>query len=118
VKAITIIAATILLLIVNSVRAGDPFDEAMLAYHEGHYAITRAKLIPIAEKGDGRAQEILGLMYALGPRVFPGVPRDMRSAALWFDRAARNGRPSAREMYCALARAEFRVNPTAWTCVD
>jgi TPR repeat protein len=111
-------ASALLLLVVNSARAAGEFEEAMLAYQQGHYAITRAKLIPIAEKGDARAQEILGLMYALGPRVFPGVPRHMRSAALWLDRAARNGRPTARYMYCALARTEFRIQPTGWSCVD
>jgi TPR repeat protein len=90
----------------------------MIAYQNGHYAIARAKLIVIAEKGDGRAQEMLGLMYALGPRTYPGVPRDQRSAALWFDRAARSGRPLARYLYCALARSEFRIQPTGWHCVD
>lgn len=117
-RTIAMTAAVFLLLAQDPARAAKTFEEAMLSYEKGHFAITRSKLIPLAEKGDSRAQEILGLMYALGPRVFPGVPRDMRSAALWLDRAARNGRPTARYMYCALARSEFRIKPTGWHCVD
>jgi hypothetical protein len=58
-------------------QAADNFEDGRRAYERGEYALARAKLLAAA--GQGAAQ-------------------------LWFDRAARSGRPAARYMACAMAR--------------
>jgi TPR repeat protein len=82
----------------------DELDRAQLAYGNGHYAIAHDELLSASRKGDAQAQELLGIMYLVGPPVFPGVPQDLTQAAVLLDRAARNGRPTAKVMHCALAR--------------
>lgn len=70
-----------------------------------------------ASQGDAAAQELLGFMYILGPSLYPGVARDLRTAALWLDRAARSGQPAARYLSCAIARKEQASRPLAY-CFD
>ena len=63
--------------------AGD-IDAASAAYRKGEYAKALRYVRPLADKGDARAQSILGLMYLYGR----GVPQDDVVAATWFRRAA------------------------------
>jgi TPR repeat protein len=93
--------------------------EAKLAYERGEYQGAREKLLVAANQGDAQAQELLGFMHAFGPQVYPGVTRDLKAATRWFDLAARNGRPVARYMYCALMRrtAEVRLGAQPF-CFD
>lgn len=83
--------------------AGD-MERAMEYYERQNYSLARLHFISAAKAGDARAHEILGVMYALGPAVYPGVERDYPSAARHFDIAARSGRPVGRYLACALAR--------------
>jgi len=83
--------------------AGD-MERAMEYYEKQNYSLARLHFISAAKTGDARAHEILGVMYALGSAVYPGVDRDYPSAARHFDIAARSGRPVGRYMACALAR--------------
>src|SRR5687767_14226130 len=96
--------------------AGELADARDL-YEDGRYAEAQAKLVAVANAGDAQAQEMLGFMHAFGPQLYPGVRRDLRVALLWFDRAARHGRPVARYMYCALS---YRNNqqPSSRYCFD
>lgn len=61
------------------------------AYITGHYAKALAELAPLARQGNAEAQYYLGCMYSDGL----GVPRDPRKAAMWFERAARQGHREA-----------------------
>jgi len=106
-KSRTMVAATMLCLSCGSGYSADGMEDALLSYERGNYVDAEAKLLFAAQAGDAQAQEMLGLMYAFGAGVYPGVPRNLVAAALWFDRAARRGRPVARYMHCALARMEF-----------
>ncbi len=63
------------------------FDEAFKAYNRGDYAKALRELLPLAENGDARAQNILGQMHHEGK----GVPPDATEAARWFRRAAEQG---------------------------
>ncbi len=74
---------------------------AVQAYVRGDYAAAQRALLAAAGQGDAEAQELLGVLYAAG---HPGVPADPAAASMWLDRAAQNGRPSARELKCALFR--------------
>jgi GAF domain/PilZ domain/Sel1 repeat len=59
---------------------------------------TLPQLQQMAEQGDARAQNALGLRYATGD----GVPLDEREAARWFTRAAEQGNVNAQSKLGAL----------------
>ena len=98
-------------------RASD-FEDAMDYYDSGHYVLAADRFRAAAGHGNARAQEILGFMYSLGSETYPGVPRDLRSAAHWFDLAARSGRPVSRYMVCALRRDALGARRTRLRCFD
>lgn len=86
-------------------RAGEPsLAQAMNDYEHGRYLSAEVGLRAAAASGEVRAQELLGFMYAYGPRAYPGIAHNPHEAALWFERAARGGSANARYMYCALTR--------------
>lgn len=93
-------------------------DDALSAYERGKYQQAGALLHSAASSGDPRAQELLGMMYAFGPRLYSGMAMDLRAAAHWLDLAARNGRPVARFTYCALARRDSTMPLRSWHCFD
>jgi TPR repeat protein len=98
--------------------AGEDYEKATVAYRLGHYAAAHEQLLIAANKGDPAAQELLGFMYVFGPSIYPGVTRDLVAGALWFDRAARSGRSTARFMSCALHRREVGHRAGPLYCVD
>lgn len=108
---------TALLGISTPSRASD-FEDAMQFYDSGRYVLAVDRFRAAAGHGDARAQEILGFMYALGSDTYPGVPRDLRSAAYWFDIAARNGRRVSRYMACAMRRGQFAEKLPHPRCFD
>ena len=68
------------------------WDEGVAAYDRGDYETALREFRPLAEQGNARAQNRLGLMYDWGS----GVPRDRAEAAKWYRKAAedrRNWRP-------------------------
>ena len=73
-----------MLLVASSVLAQSGFDKGASAYKRGDFETALAVFRPLAEKGDAKAQSILGLMYSYGE----GVPVDYREAARWYRRAA------------------------------
>ena len=105
-KSRALVAATMLCLNCGAGYAADGLEEALVAYERGNYVDAEIKLLRAARAGDAQAQEMLGFMYAIGPTLYPGVPRNVGAATVWFDRAARSGRPIARYMHCAIARLE------------
>ncbi len=107
----------ILLCVSTPARASD-IEDAMYFYDSGHYVLAVDRFRAAAIAGDARAQEILAFMYALGSEMYPGVPRDVRAAAHWFDMAARSGRPVSRYMSCALRRDSAAANAPGQQCFD
>jgi len=98
-------------------RATD-FDDAMLFYEQGVYVHALDRFRAAAIAGDARAQEILAFMYALGSKTYPGVPRDARAAAHWFDLAARSGRPVSRYMACVMRQENLAATARRRHCFD
>jgi TPR repeat protein len=98
--------------------AGEHLDKGLLAYEQGQYVLSQTHLTAAARRGDARAQEMLGLMYMVGPQVYPGVTQDLTQAANLLDRAARSGQPVARYMYCALVRRQTLHLPTQGFCAE
>jgi TPR repeat protein len=73
-----------------------PWEEGTAAYNRGDYVPAVRLFRPLAEQGNAKAQNMLGVMYRRGQ----GVARNSVRAFVWFSRAA------ARDD--ATAKAELR----------
>lgn len=71
--------------------ADDYYEQGLAAYEAREYLQAHAKLTPVAEQGDPRAQYLLGYMHEKGQ----GVDRDLEAAARWYQRAAEAGHPES-----------------------
>lgn len=69
------------------------YEEGRAAYAAKDYAKAYRIWLPLAERGDVRAQHAVGDLYEDGY----GVERDLRTAATWYARAAEQGH--AESMY-------------------
>ena len=96
----TAIGLVLALLVALPATAQD-FEKGLAAAKRGDHATALRELRPLAEKGDARAQEILGVIYAAGQ----GVPKDHAEAMKWFRKAAVQGDAAAQNalgfMYAA-----------------
>jgi hypothetical protein len=75
----------------ESVLASSPSPAAITAASPSADTATVEQLAQMAEKGDSRAQNLLGLRYVSGE----GVTQDEREAVRWFTKAAEQGNVSA-----------------------
>jgi len=66
-------------------------DSADELYRRGHFEASLAAYLEMAEAGDPRAQNRVGIQYFAGL----GVARDHARAFEWFERAAYAGEPAA-----------------------
>ena len=57
------------------------------AYKSGYYQRAMDLWLPLAEAGDARAQEFVGILHEEGH----GVPKDVDKAMAWYERAASSG---------------------------
>jgi TPR repeat protein len=92
-------------------------ERAREAYDRGDYMNAHNALLSAALRGNAEAQELLGVMYALGQSVYPGVFGNSQAASIWLSRAALNGRPTARYLKCAISRRSNNPVPAAY-CFD
>lgn len=67
-------------------------DDERVKKYVGEHSIPDEAVRPLAENGDPMGQTLLGRMYASGLGV---RRRDLRSAKLWYKRAAAQGDPEA-----------------------
>jgi len=87
-----LIAAAILLLLLPSIALAQSctaLEEAVIAVNEGRYADALEMLQPLAEAGDGDAQNVLGGLYLQGW----GVDKDYNQAREWFEKSAAQVNP-------------------------
>ncbi len=75
----------------SGVFAG-PWEDGMVAYNRGDYMPAIRLFRPLAEKGNARAQHLLGVMYHKGE----GVARNSVRALAWFTLAAAHGDADAK----------------------
>ncbi len=80
------LTAALLLSLAGYGNGGD-FERALVAYEAKDYARAHEALVPLAEKGDPRAQHLLGLLYEKGR----GVEKDFTTAVHWYRRASQFG---------------------------
>jgi TPR repeat protein len=74
-----------------AVMAG-PWEDGMAAYNRGDYVPAIRLFRPLAEQGNAKAQNLLGVMYRRGQ----GVARNSVRAFVWFSRAAARGDATAK----------------------
>ncbi len=97
-----------------------PVDEAwriaQAQYDDGRFADAFGNFFWAAIRDHAQAQEIVGMMYLLGPKTYgPAVRQDLAEAEFWLAEAARRGREVARHIVCAALRGNrldsARLNP-------
>ena len=74
-----------------SVSASDSYETGTAALLNGDYETAWRILAPLADAGDARAQNDVGVMFGRGL----GVAQSYRDAAMWIERAAEQGNPHA-----------------------
>ncbi len=88
-----------LLLAPAGAMAADEFERGMQAYETSHYAQAVQLLQQAAEGNHVRAQEVLGMMYWYGPRLYGNdVPRNAHDALEMLQKAAAGGSQAAQLM--------------------
>lgn len=88
-------------------------DEAFGHYQRGEYVQALSKALARAEKGDAPAQTLVAEMMSRGF----GIARDDKTAAFWFEQAAKGGDPVAMFKY-ALILMEGKVVKRDKTLAD
>lgn len=73
--------------------AAGPFEDGIAAYKAGDFATALRLWQPLADQGDPRAQNNLGVLYEDGS----GVASDLTVAAEWYRKAAAQGHVGARK---------------------
>jgi TPR repeat protein len=76
----------------SSVWAG-PWEDGMAAYNRGDYVPAIRLFRPLAQAGNAKAQNVIGVMYRKGQ----GVARSSARAFMWFSLAAKRGDAKAKE---------------------
>jgi TPR repeat protein len=69
-----------------------PWEDGMAAYNRGDYMPAIRLFRPLAEQGNAKAQNLLGVMFRKGE----GVAKNPARAHMWFSFAAKQGEASAR----------------------
>jgi len=88
-KAVTRLgwAYGMLVLAICAQAVAGPLEDGMVAFERADYTMSAALLRPLAEQGNGEAQQGIGLAYDLGY----GVPQSFSTAITWYRRAAKGG---------------------------
>jgi uncharacterized protein len=90
------------------VATADPISEARQAQQASQYRRAIALVRPLAEKGDPRAQHVLGDLYKRSQvRSGLSLNEEMRRAIVWFEKAAAQGyKPAIRDLGNILMRSD------------
>ena len=80
-----------LLLLASGLASAGPWEEGYAAYQRKDYATAVAKWRLVADKGNAKAQSLMGQMYFYGQ----GVKQDYPQAISWLNLAAAQGEPKA-----------------------
>ncbi len=80
-----------LLLLASGLVSAGPWEEGYAAYQRKDYTAAVAKWRQVADKGNAKAQSLMGQMYFFGQ----GVKQDYPQAITWLNLAAAQGEPKA-----------------------
>jgi TPR repeat protein len=75
----------------TSAAFAGPWEDGMAAYNRGDYAPAIRVFRTLAEQGNAKAQNVLGVMFRKGE----GVPKNSVRAHMWFSFAAKRGEAGA-----------------------
>ena len=78
-----------------------PWEDGMAAYNRGDYLPAIRLFRPLAEQGNAKAQNVLGVMFRKGE----GVPKNPVRAHMWFSFAAKRGDAKAKAELREVSRA-------------
>lgn len=96
---IKLISLITCLFLIFSITAKAGFEEGKSAFEKGNFATAKQELQPLADKGDAKAQNLIGQMYLEGK----GEDVNYKKAMEWFLKAAEQGYPNSQtnigEMY-------------------
>jgi TPR repeat protein len=76
----------------TSAAFAGPWEDGMAAYNRGDYLPAIRLFRPLAEQGNAKAQNVLGVMFRKGE----GVPKNPARAHMWFSVAAKRGDATAK----------------------
>jgi TPR repeat protein len=91
-RTIVIAAVVTAQLLSASAAFAGPWEDGMAAYNRGDYMPAIRLFRPLAEQGNAKAQNVLGVMFRKGE----GVPKNPARAHMWFSFAAKRGEAGAR----------------------
>jgi TPR repeat protein len=75
-----------------STASAGPWEDGMTAYNRGDYVPAIKLFRPLAQAGNAKAQNVMGVMYRKGQ----GVARSSARAFMWFSLAAKRGDAQAK----------------------
>ena len=78
-----------------------PWEDGMAAYNRGDYVPASRVFRTLAEQGNAKAQNVLGVMFRKGE----GVPKNPVRAHMWFSFAAKRGDAKAKAELREVSRA-------------
>jgi TPR repeat protein len=78
-----------------------PWEDGMAAYNRGDYVPAIRVFRTLAEQGNAKAQNVLGVMFRKGE----GVPKNPVRAHMWFSFAAKRGDAKAKAELREVSRA-------------
>ena len=78
-------------LMMFSVSCFAEIEHARDLMEQGHFKEAMSELLPAARSGNADAEELIGVMYAMGL----GVPQDDQRAFEWYLRSSMKGHPGA-----------------------
>ena len=88
-------------LVSASAAMAGPWEDGMAAYNRGDYVPAIRLFRPLAEQGNPKAQNVMGVMYRKGE----GVTRNLSHAFMWFSFAAKRGDARAKAELHEVAQA-------------
>jgi TPR repeat protein len=86
-----VVCATVILLVATISSYADSLAGGSAAFAHGDYIRAARLLLPLAERGNARAQAMLGYMYATGQ----GIPQSYDAASYWYRLSAEQGDTTA-----------------------
>lgn len=86
-----VVLVTLLIVTAATFAHADSLSAGNAALARGDYNNAAQQLLPLAERGQPRAQAMIGFMYATGQ----GVPQSYDAAAYWYRLAAEQGDTTA-----------------------
>lgn len=91
-KALGAAGVVAIILAGSAAAIAGPWEDGMVAYNRGDYVPAVKLFRPLAQAGNAKAQNVMGVMYQKGE----GVARSSAKAFMWFSLAAKKGDTQAK----------------------